>query len=114
MIDIKKKWHTRSGLDVRLVSDQGHPDWPIVGFIGDSPEPYVWKKCGTFKHGERQFDLVEVKEKKVSYLFIHSNGIRLFRNGDDSRQYADNLKGSGDRSVVTCVKIQYEEGQFDE
>jgi hypothetical protein len=106
MIDIKKKYKTRSGLDVRLVSDQGHPDWPIVGFVGDCSEPLTWKQDGTFfsKHAH-DYDLVEVKEKKVMYILMDEYG---------------NLDTSGtaditDReSYTTRIRVEYEEGQFDE
>jgi len=110
MIDIKKKWRTRSGLDVRLVSDQGHPDWPIVGYVDNASEPVAWEGSGCYLGSSQpdDYDLVEVKEKKVMYVNVYDDG-ELIRHV--SSKSANNEASS---TRIACVRVEYEEGQFDE
>lgn len=106
MIDIKKKYKTRSGFDVRLVSDQGHPDFPIVGYIRNSLEPSSWNQDGKYhKMRLHDYDLVEVKEKKVMYLLIHAHG-----DLDTSTYPTDSDKDY----YISRIRVEYEEGQFDD
>ncbi len=113
MIDIKKKWGTRSGLDVCLVSDKGHPDWPIVGFIGNGQQPYSWKQDGSYHEirGEsHDFDLVEVKEKKVMYVNVYEDG-SICGYESQNGAWKDRQQKNG---RISCIRVEYEEGQFDE
>lgn len=113
MIDIKKKYKTRSGLDVRLVSDQGHPDWPIVGYVDNCREPVCWDSEGLYIGTSEpdDFDLVEVKEKKVMYVNVYSDDNCCYMH--ESKEKAD-LEKDYQRIRVSCIRVEYEEGQFDE
>lgn len=111
MIDIKKKYKTRSGLDVRLVSDQGHPNANIVGYAGDDTWPSTWNNNGEFRStvseliDHQMYDLVEVKENKVMYLLINAYGDL------DTSEIAD----TKDRELYTTrIRVEYKEGQFDD
>jgi hypothetical protein len=108
MIDITKKYKTRSGLDFHPISDKGRGEYPIIGFIGDDEDVKTWTNEGVFHIGNssNRLDLVEVKEKKVAYLNIYPNNITWA-----SRSSADE---SADENRIACVRVEYEEGQFDE
>lgn len=111
MIDIKKKYKTRSGLDVRFVSDQGPQDWPIIGFIGDDSKPYTWKQDGAFQpRGQHKYDLIEVKEKKVIYVNVYEDSsICGYKSEPDAWNDRNQKNGR-----IACVRVEYEEDQFDE
>lgn len=109
MTDIKKKHKTRSGLDVRLVSDQGHPDWPIVGYVDNCSEPVCWDSEG-FYIGTSEpddYDLVEVKEKKVMYVNVYEDVKRVH----NTKEFAKICQEEG---IIARIRVEYEEGQFDE
>lgn len=113
MIDIKKKWGTRSGLDVRLVSDQGHHDWPIVGYVDNCKEPVCWDSEGLYIGTSEpdDYDLVEVKEKKVMYVNVYSSDNVCIYFSRDSADISDSWL-AGTR--LARIRVEYEEGQFDE
>jgi len=47
MIDFDKPVQTRGGESVRIVSIDGHPSKPIVGYIGNAVNPNSWNSNGT-------------------------------------------------------------------
>jgi hypothetical protein len=110
MIDITKKHTTRNGLEVYLISDKGRGDYPIIGFIGDDKDVKTWTKEGVFHTGNafNGLDLVEVKEKKVAYVNIYPTSIG---GSNPSRSIADECSA---HIRIACIRIEYEEGQFDE
>lgn len=109
MIDIKKKYKTRSGFDVRLVSDQGHPNWPIVGYVNDCIEPVCWDSDGLYVGTSvpDDYDLVEVKEKKVMYVNVYEDVRRVHT----TKKQAINSQEEG---IISRIRVEYEEGQFDD
>ena len=110
MIDITKKYKTKDGKDVILISDNGRGEYPIIGFIHDDEYVKTWTKDGVFNIGVilNHLDIVEVKEKKVSYLNLHSNGSGIVY---PSREQADQYNSC---TRIACIRVEYEEGQFDE
>jgi hypothetical protein len=71
-IDITKKYKTRDGKEVRLLSDQGVGGYPIIGIVGDSNES--WTLEGKqFKQSDdpEDLDLVEVKEPRVIEFWMN-------------------------------------------
>jgi hypothetical protein len=110
MIDITKKHTARNGTEVTLVSDKGRGRYPIVGYIGDSDTLQCWTSEGVYHidAGLHSFDLVEVKEKKVAYFNTYPED-RTWLNS--TRDIADK---NADKTRIACIRIEYEEGQFDE
>jgi len=105
-IDITKKYKTRDGQDFTPLSDKGRGDYPIIGYIGKANVIQRWSKDGLFclAISCHHYDLVEVKEKKVAYLNVYPDYHR-------SRSIAD---GYAAENRIACVRVEYEEGQFDE
>ena len=72
MIDIKKKYKTKDGNEVRIYATDGEGEHPIHGSelncLGWS-EPHTWTLSGKYfgGHAESVTDLIEVKTK-VKYL----------------------------------------------
>jgi hypothetical protein len=68
MIDLNKKYETKNGDEVELISDKCRKkNFPILGYIGVSdPEEYYWDSHGG-SYSRVSQDLVEVKPK-VKYL----------------------------------------------
>lgn len=112
MIDITKKYKTRSGLDFHPISDKGRGEYPIIGFIADNEDIQTWTKDGVFHIGNssNHLDLVEVKEKIVNYFSIYSIGVFSSR----TRLEADLLAKKSIYRRFACIRVEYEEGQFDE
>jgi hypothetical protein len=109
MVDITKKYKTRDGIDVELISDKGRGEYPIIGFIHDDEYVKTWTKDGVFNIGIilNHLDIVEVKEKKSAYLNVYQNTVAAH----DSKCLADN---HAYETRIACVRVEYEEGQFDE
>jgi hypothetical protein len=66
MIDIDKKYQTRDGRPVRLISDNGTPEYPIIGIVdGGGIRPRSWTAEGKYSDLCPDFDLVPVPLPKV-------------------------------------------------
>jgi hypothetical protein len=68
MIAFDKKYVTKHGEAVRLISNQGSEKFPIIGIVDGDVTVKCWTKEGRYNEiGEHFLDLVEVKTK-VKYL----------------------------------------------
>lgn len=68
MIDIDKKYQTRDGRKVRLISNNGTEQYPIIGAIEGQPSVSCWNVHGLYTYprgasdATHSFDLVPVPE----------------------------------------------------
>ena len=71
-IDMNKRYKTRSGLDVEIISVKGREPYPVVGYMGDVFSIMVWTEYG-FWTGcpEHANDLVEVKKTETKYQYFY-------------------------------------------
>lgn len=85
------------------------PGFPVIGVCEESGDILTYKSEGHRWHdGGSGYDLVrEVKEKKVRYINIYPKK-EAFHN---SRQAADDCAG---HNRLACIRVEYEEGQFDD
>lgn len=70
-IDMNKKYRTRDGRPVEVISLAGRTPYPTIGYIGDEPSLTIWTEDGLWTgvegHGN---DLVEVKtEWRSQFIF---------------------------------------------
>lgn len=117
MISMNKKYQTRDGQPVEIVttSARDSPKWPVMGYIGDQVNFTFWSPKGIHDvNGRRSsLDLVEVEVevevtlKRVLWLNVYPGGIFVH----DSREYADKCSTE---NRIACLKVEFEEGQFDE
>lgn len=107
MIDINKKYRTRDGRPVELLTTNARGAWPVIGHIGDENQVFRWAIDGAFCGTSpiRTLDLVEVKPKRVMWFNVYHGGEV---HAHDSREDADG--GSGDNRIA-CLKIEFEEGE---
>lgn len=112
MIDIRKTYKTRSGLPVEIVTTRarGSPEWPVMGYVSDWKQFSFWSPDGLFDVNGvySNLDLVEVAPKRVLWLNVYPDGISV---AHDSREDAD--EGSAENRIAR-LKVEFEEGQFDE
>lgn len=74
MIDIDKKYQTRDGRAVRLISNNGTREHPIVGVIEGRPRVSSWSATGSLlTFGRHNYDLVLVPEKIRVAIWIDKN-----------------------------------------
>lgn len=107
MIDINKKYRTRAGRPVELLTTNARGERPVIGYIGDSEDLVRWSLDGTnnsYSYLEA-FDLVEVKLKRVLWLNVYPKDEV---HAHESREDADGC--SGNRRIA-CLKIEFEEGE---
>lgn len=73
MIDITKKYKTRNGQNVKLLSDKGRGQYPVLGYIGKRTTPSIWTLEGryTISGNYADLDLIEVKEPKVLKCWVN-------------------------------------------
>ena len=105
-IDITKKYQTRDGKAVRLISDQGRSSYPIIGVVVDSDSLQEWTADGKYTTNgfDPELDLVPVKEKRTGWVNIYPNGsvsiIHPNKGQADSHM---------DATRVACAQIEWEE-----
>jgi len=111
MIDITKTYTTRNGRPVRLISDKGAKEFPIVGIVDEGVSPRSWTAEGSyFGNGHHHHcDLIEVsppKKRIQGWVSVYSD-----------RYVSDiwSTKEDADRAAcprrVACVYIDVEEGE---
>ena len=110
MIDVNKKYRTRDGRPVELITTSARGAWPVIGYIGDSEGLRRWSHDGTNYNFSRTdaLALVEVKPKRVMWLNVYPSGNGVVH---ESREDAD--EGRMENRIAR-LKIQFEEGQYDE
>ena len=112
MIDINKKYQTRGGRPVEIVTTRARnsPKRPVIGYVGDDVDFTFWSHEGVYDvyGGSSYLDLVEVTPKHVMWLNVYQGGNGVVH---ESREDAD--EGSMENRIAR-LKIQFEEGQFDE
>lgn len=77
MIDIDKKYQTRDGRAVRLISNNGTPEYPIIGVIYGADTPSSWTVDGCALRGSslmRNSDLVPVPDEVTMYAAASKTG----------------------------------------
>ena len=114
MIDINKKYQTRGGRPVELLTTNARGERPVVGYIGDWDNLIRWSLDGTNNSYSylKAFDLVEVKPKpkpkRVMWLNVYPDDDAYMPR---TRKDADDSSRGG---RIACLKIEFEEGQFDD
>lgn len=89
MIDIDKKYQTRDGRKVRLISNNGSTEYPIIGLLENSMVVECWTAEGRIFSGSsmnRNKDLLPVLEKIKVAVWATPNGVvhvtKIGRNAD--------------------------------
>lgn len=112
MIDINKKYQTRAGRPVELLTTSARGARPVIGYIGGEEQASLWSIDGAYGYshpGAHAHDLVEVKPnpkpKRALWLNVYPTNNT---HAHDSREEAD--RQSGHRRIA-CLKIEFEEGE---
>lgn len=94
---------------VVCVDNFANPDYTVTGIREDDGSVLCYTAEGQYYRGHQSgLDLVrEVKEKKVVYLNVYQRDWCAYSN----RKLADD--GAG-HSRTACIRVEYEEGQFDD
>lgn len=112
MIDWDKPLRTKSGLPARLVSKRTGDDKYIMGVIieGKKRDRFeIYKSDGRYSDNDLSgLDLENVPEKIVRYVNYYPSGASYCYETRDSADSASMY------NRVSCVRIEFEEGQFDE
>lgn len=96
------------GEKIRVVCVDASTEYPIIG-VGSNGETFAYTAEGRyFSEKPSEYDLVrEEKEKKVRYINIYPNN----EISHNSRQTADDCAIHG---RLARIRVEYEEGQFDD
>lgn len=108
MIDINKKYQTRAGRPVELLTTSARGEWPVIGHIGGEDRVILWTMDGVCTYSNLGFpanDLVEVKPKRVVWLNVYPDGDS---SSHESREDADSRSLDG---RIACLEIEFEEGE---
>lgn len=108
MIDINKKYRTRDGRPVELLTTNARGAWPVIGYIEGDEQLRRWSLGGYPKRPHAThiaLDIVEVKPKRVMWFNVYHGG-EVHAHG--SREDADGWSGD---NRVACLKIEFEEGE---
>jgi hypothetical protein len=72
MIDIAKKYKTREGLPVEIISVSGRGDFPILGYVAKGHTVNYWTATGRWHStpgAENRKDLIEVPREPITYTW---------------------------------------------
>ncbi len=111
MIDITKKYRTRKGDLVEILSTSGRGCWPVIGYIGGGTDLRCWMPDGSLRtEGDHYEDLIEIKEKKTLTLWlnIYDDCVGVYR----SLESAKLGEISGQIQARKQITIEYEEGEW--
>lgn len=110
-ISMGKKYTTVDGREVKILSINGEGGYPIIGQINYGSNSWgvaAWDVHG-FNPASNSLNLKEVKKRIVGWLNVYPNGgtsdIHV------SKQFADKTCRE---SRIACIKIDVEEGTFDD
>lgn len=116
-IEAGKKYRTRGGDEVEVLRTNINSDDSVVGVItfkeaGDQSIA-TFKESGSYLESEaHRFDLIsEVKPKRVVWLNVYPGGHAYWHS---SRVEAEKGAGAGAHRRIACIRVEFEEGQFDE
>lgn len=111
-ISMDKKYQTRDGRPVTLVTTSGPHPWEVVGYVGDLALPDAWSASGKFYESSESIDdLVEVVEPVTQELWVNFYP----RHGNlptchYAKEYAD-YHAKPDRIACRLVTIIYTPGE---
>lgn len=111
MIDINKRYRYRNGEEARILCVDGKGIKPVVsidrfGIVKKHTNNGV---INTEYNYTCDYDLIEVKEKKVLWLNVYPDLEDVYAH--ESMESAD---GDPKKDRVARIKVCYEEGQFDD
>jgi hypothetical protein len=112
MIDLTKKYRTKNGKDVELISDKGRGDYPIIGYFEGREALATWTQDGRYiLAGNSCSDLIEVKEKKKVWGNLHEDMcgaiyVLSYSSPENAEMYKDVYE-----KYIKTVEIEYEVGE---
>jgi hypothetical protein len=111
IVDINKKYRTEGGSEVRIYATDCGGLYSVHGAYRDKNGWNVsrWTPSGAHWSGVRRYHLVEVKEKRVVYVNVYPGTTPGVAH--KSRDAAD--RNTTDTRIAR-VRVEFEEGQFDE
>lgn len=103
-IRMDKKYTYRNGEVARIICiDAPHSSWPVIAL--DTSGIITRHTDMGISNKDLIYDLIEVKEKKVLWLNVYED------TGYSLKKFADGMAMDG---RLARIKVEYEEGQFDE
>ena len=114
MIDIKKKYRTRDGREVRIYATDGEHGELVHGAVKHKEhgwQSWIWFADGHFLDGEKNpLDLIEVRPRHKRTVWINMYGTGIVGETCSSKQHAD-LAAACYRIACIKVELDFEEGE---
>lgn len=112
MIDINKKYQTRAGRPVELLTTSARGARPVIGYIGGEEQASLWSIDGAYGYshpGAHAHDLVEVKPnpkpKRALWLNVYpKDEVHVHESREDADRHSGNRR-------IACLKIEFDEGE---
>jgi len=86
MIDMKKKYRTKDGREVRIYATDGVGHYPVHGAVNNEGDwvSVNWSEAGQFRRrAHNPTDLVEVVEPKTVWINLDEDGfVKVFEQKD--------------------------------
>lgn len=116
-LEAGKRYRTRGGDEVEILRTDVRNELPVAGIITYS-EGDQWVNTWTsdgFHYSmdeQHEHDLIsEIRPKRVVWLNVYCDGNPVRYYYYDSRKEAD---GAALPSRIACIRVEFEEGQFDD
>lgn len=102
-IEMWKKYKTKNGSPVTLMTTSGRSPWEVAGYIGDNVNLDEWTDCGRyFEDCDYHMDLVEVVEPVTIEQWVNVYSRGPSGHAYSSKAEADSNQGGG---RIACVKL---------
>jgi hypothetical protein len=115
MIDIKKKYQTRDGREVRIYATDGYGTYFVHGAVltEEGWFPRCWTEQGELSHARlahSAHDLIEVRPRHKVSVWINTYGATVSGGLYSTRESADEAAVSK-RTGCIKVELDFEEGE---
>lgn len=111
MIDFSKPVQTKEGKEVRIYTTEGMGKYPVVGqvkYIDGDWLAVRWTLSGENQAMGGGYSLINVPEKHVRYLnCYHGLAACAYTDKKTADEWAD-------QGRIACIRIEFEDGQFDD
>ena len=121
-LDLTKPMQTRDGRKVELLTDNLSGDYPLVGLVTEADGSRLLIKVtregrfSAFWTDDHPSDIINVTTRHVRYVNFDDDGSAFSFTSrhlaDQAAKIADEVLGIPRR--IACVRVEFEDGQFDE
>jgi hypothetical protein len=109
-LDVTKPLRSKTSKEpITLIAINGRGGYPNIGYVGSSSQLVEWDEYGNALEWPHADQIENTPNKKTGYMNIYPQEVAY--GAYSTRKQADH---AAQRTRIACVKVEYEEGQYDD